>query len=404
MNALRIILPFAFGYFLSYFFRSLNAVIAPDLVAEIGLTAGDLGLLTSAYFLAFAPFQLPLGILLDRYGPRRVEAALLLVAALGAAVFATAMSAPGLILGRALIGLGVSACLMAPFKAFRQWFEQDKLPLINGIQMTAGGLGALAATAPVEAALGILEWRGVFLVLAGTAVVAAAAIFLAVRDRDSGPAAGDLAEQVRGIRTIFTSRAFWRLAPLTVASQSAFLAIQGLWSGPWLRDVAGFGREAVAEGLLLIAAAMIAGFLGIGAIAERLSRHGIPSTITALLCMTAFMVTQACLLAGWSGTALPLWILFGFFGTAGIVPYAILPNAFPANLAGRVGTGLNLLVFASAFAVQWGIGAVIDLWPRSTADGFAVAGYRAAFGVVLALQVLALAWYAAAPRLVKVRG
>ena len=404
MNALRIVLPFAFGYFLSYFFRSLNAVIAPDLVAEIGLTAGDLGLLTSAYFLAFAPFQLPLGILLDRYGPRRVEAALLLVAALGAAVFATATSAPGLILGRALIGLGVSACLMAPFKAFRQWFEQDKLPLINGIQMTAGGLGALTATAPVEAALGLLDWRGVFLVLAGTAVLAAAAIFLAVRDRESGPAAGDLAEQVRGIRTIFTSRAFWRLAPLTVASQAAFLAIQGLWSGPWLRDVASFGREAVAEGLLLIAVAMIAGFLGIGAIAERLNRHGIPTAATAVLCMTAFMATQACLLAGWNETALPLWILFGFFGTAGIVPYAVLPNAFPANLAGRVGTGLNLLVFASAFAVQWGIGAVIDLWPRSAPDGFAVAGYRAAFGVVLALQVLALAWYAAAPRLVRVRG
>ena len=112
MTSLRVFIPFALGYFLSYLMRVINAVIAPDLVRELGLTAADLGLLTSANFLAFAVAQLPLGILLDRYGPRRTEAVLLLFAALGAFLFATAASAPGLIAGRALIGLGTSACLM----------------------------------------------------------------------------------------------------------------------------------------------------------------------------------------------------------------------------------------------------------------------------------------------------
>jgi sugar phosphate permease len=119
---LQIFLPFAFGYFLSYLYRVINAVLAPDLVADIGLEAAGLGLLTSTYFITFAAFQLPLGVLLDRFGPRKIEAALLLVAGFGAWTFACAESLKGLIIGRALIGLGVSACLMAAFKAFVLWF------------------------------------------------------------------------------------------------------------------------------------------------------------------------------------------------------------------------------------------------------------------------------------------
>lgn len=136
---LRIFVPFALGYFLSYLFRVVNAVIAPELSAELGLGASDLGLLTSAYFLAFAAFQLPLGILLDRYGPRRTEAVLLLFAAAGALIFARAEETAGLIAGRALIGFGVSACLMAAFKAFVQWFPAERLAAVNGLQLAEGG-------------------------------------------------------------------------------------------------------------------------------------------------------------------------------------------------------------------------------------------------------------------------
>ena len=137
---------FAAGYFLSYGLRTVNAVIAPDLARQFNASAAELGLLTSAYFLAFGAFQLPLGVLLDRFGPRRVEAALLLVAGVGCALFGLAEGLNGLVLGRALIGMGVSACLMASFKAFSQWFPLDRLPSLTGTIMVAGGIGALATS------------------------------------------------------------------------------------------------------------------------------------------------------------------------------------------------------------------------------------------------------------------
>jgi MFS family permease len=394
MVLFRVFVPFALGYFLSYLYRVVNAVIAPDLVRDVGLDANHLGLLTSSYFLTFAASQLPLGILLDRLGPRRTEATLLLFAAAGAFVFGLADSAAGLIAGRAMIGLGVSACLMAAFKAFVMWFPSQRLPFINGCQMAAGGLGALAATAPVEAALTLTDWRGVFLVLGALTLVVAVTIFVVVPEQRGAQASTRLRDQLGGIAQVFTSSLFWRIAPLTVMSQASFLSIQGLWSGPWLRDVAGLEREAVANHLFVVAAAMVAGFIFMGWIAERLSRLGIRPMTVAVTGMTLFMATQAVMVAHWLVPVLALWVLFGFFGTTGILPYAALSQRFPPHLAGRLNTGLNVLVFVVAFGGQWGIGAVIDLWPTAASGGYALEGYRAAFGIMLGLQVLALVWFA----------
>ncbi len=390
---LRVFVPFALGYFLSYLYRVVNAVIAPDLVRDVGLDANQLGMLTSAYFITFAAFQLPLGILLDRYGPRRTEAGLLLFAALGAAVFGLAESPAGLIIGRLLIGFGVSACLMAAFKAFVTWYPAQKLPLINGCQMAAGGLGALAGTVPVEAALHVTDWRGVFLVLSGLTLVVAASIFFVVPEHENRPAPSRFGEQLRGIGRIFTSSLFWRVAPLTVMSQASFLSIQSLWSGPWLRDVAGLDRAAAANQLFLIALAMILGFLFMGWAAERLSRRGIQPLSVATAGMILFMLAQTAIVAQWTAATSVIWIVFGFFGTSGIVPYAALSQQFPADLAGRLNTGLNLLVFVIAFASQWGIGAIINQWPPAAGGGYHPVGYQVAFGIMLALQLLSLCWF-----------
>ncbi len=390
----RIFIPFAAGYFLSYLFRVVNAVIAPDLTRDIGLDAADLGLLTSAYFLAFAAFQLPLGILLDRFGPRRTEATLLLFAAAGTFVFGTSETTSGLIVGRALIGLGTSACLMAAFKSFVMWFPSERLPLINGIQMAAGGLGALTATAPVEAALQFTDWRGVFMGLSVLAVIAAAAIFLIVPERESEHAEASFRDQLRGTASVFKSPVFWRIAPLTVIVQAAFLSIQSLWTGPWLHDVAGLERGAVAEHLFLIAASMVVGFVANGAIAERLARFGIKTITVATVGMGALMVVQAAIIFRGADAPLALWMLFGFCGTTAILPYATLSQSFPSHLAGRVITGLNVLAFSCAFLSQWGIGVIINRWPQSADGGYAPEGYEAAFGVVLALEVATLAWMA----------
>jgi MFS family permease len=387
---LRIFLPFAAGYFLSYLYRTINAVLSPYLAAELRLDASDLGLLTSVYFLTFAAFQVPLGMLLDRFGPRRVEATLLLFAAAGAGLFAVSADRAELVIGRGLIGLGVSACLMASFKAFVLWFPAARLPAVNGWILAAGGLGALAATAPVEAVLRLTDWRGMFVGLAVSSVAVAAALWLAVPERGGGAAVGGWRDQWRGVAEIFRSPVFWRIAPSSVLSQAAFLAIQGLWAGPWLRDVAGLDRPAAAGYLFWVAAAMVAGFLGMGQLAYGLSRRGIPPLAVAAGGMALFMLVQLALLIK-LGPMLPLWILFGCFGTAGTLNYAILSQSFPPALAGRVNTALNLLVFVVAFAGQWGMGAIINHWPAA-GGGYAEPGYQLAFGLALAGQLATWAW------------
>ena len=397
---LCVFLPFALGYFLSYLFRVVNAVIAPDLTADLALNPAQLGMLTSAYFITFAAFQLPLGVLLDRYGPRRIEAFLLFFAGLGAFVFARSESLAGLVIGRALIGFGVSSCLMAAFKAFVLWFPQNQWPRINGIQMAAGGLGALTATAPVEAMLGITDWRGVFTILAGITVVVALIVFWVVPEK-SQDQESSLKDQVQGVIEVFSSPEFWRIAPLTTASQAAFLSLQGLWSGPWLRDVAHLDRAAVARVLLWVAVAMIIGFISLGTLAERLSRRGIGPVITSVVGMTLCMTIQLLLIFEIRSWALPLWILFGFFGTTGIIAYAGLSQSFPQHLTGRVTTGVNLMVFLGAFAGQWAIGAIINLWPVAADGGYAPAGYQAGFALVFGLQFISLIWFIFAGRFKK---
>ncbi|MCG8564414.1 MAG: MFS transporter, partial [Desulfobacterales bacterium] len=242
---LRVFLPFAFGYFLSYLFRVVNAVLAPDLTADLGLTPSQLGLLTATYFIAFASSQLPLGILLDRYGPRLIESGLLMFAGLGALIFARAQGLTGVILGRALIGFGVSACLMAAFKSYVIWFPRETLARINGFQMAAGGLGALTASTPVEWALGYTDWRGVFTILAVLSFLAGLAVFFLVPERKTETKTEDLSQQIKGVIQVLKSPVFWRIAPLTTLSQAGFIGIQGLWAGPWLRDVAGLDRHSV---------------------------------------------------------------------------------------------------------------------------------------------------------------
>ena len=393
----RVFVPFACGYFLSYLYRVINAVIAPDLVAGLKLDAAELGFLTSAYFLTFALFQLPLGMLLDRFGPRRTEAALLMFAALGAFVFATASGIGGLVAGRALIGFGVSACLMAAFKAFRMFFAAEKLPLISGFQMAVGGLGALSGTVPVEAALGVTDWRGVFVTLGIVTIAVAIAIFLIAPEKeDENADAVSFGELLGGIGAIFRSRIFWRIAPLTVASLSTFMAIQSLWAGPWLRDAAGLGRDAVAFHRLAPAGAMIAGFLLLGAASERLARRGVPPIVMVIGCFAIFFAILIAIVGAGTGAPLILWMGFGFFGTSGILPYSLLSQSFPAHLAGRVITGLNFFVFAGAFGAQWGIGAVINLWPPDAGGAYPVVAYGVAFSIMLAWQALALAWFALA--------
>jgi predicted MFS family arabinose efflux permease len=393
LTRLRILIPFALAYFLSYLFRVVNAVIAPNLAADLQIGPSDLGLLTSVYFASFAVFQLPLGVLLDRFGPRCIGAGLLVFAAAGALVFGMTGSITGLCLGRALIGLGVSSGYMAAIKAYTLWFPAHQWPRINGLHLAAGGFGALAATLPVEVALGYTDWRGLFVLLAGASASAAAFIFWGVPEKRQAAGSVRLSQALKGIGQVFTSPLFWRITPLTVLSQVAFMSIYGLWSGPWLRDMAGMDRSAIAAVLFWTSAAMTVGYVVVGLVTERLHRAGIQPMTTAVGGMSLFMAVQALLTIAPESWATGLWILFGFIGTTGVIAYPALAMSFAPQLAGRVSTGLNVIVFLASFAAQWGIGAVIAWFPGTTADRYAPQGYQASFLLLLVLQAACLAWY-----------
>ena len=185
----QVLLPFAAAYFLSYVFRTINGLLARTLTQELSLSAAELGLLTSVSFLAMAMVQLPLGVLFDRYGPRRVQSACLLFAAAGAGIFACAGGLPGLMLGRALIGVGVATAFMSSLKAIVLWFPKERIAFANGWVMMLGALGAVTATVPTEPVVNELGWRGLFAILAVATALSAAIIFLVVPEPTTRAAA-----------------------------------------------------------------------------------------------------------------------------------------------------------------------------------------------------------------------
>jgi len=398
----RVYFPFALGYAISYFYRNTNAIIESDLVDELGLGPADLGLLTGAYFFSFAIFQLPLGILLDRYGPRRTEAVLLLFAALGAWIFSKADSLSGLILGRLLIGLGVSACLMAAFKAYVIWFSSGRLPMINGLQMVAGGLGALVATTPLQNVLSITDWRGVFTGLAIITVFASLFLwFILPEHQSSADKHPAIKTQLKEMGHIFRSPVFWSIVPLTALSNGSFLAIHGLWIKPWLRDVASLGEGDATQLLFAMTLAIIVGYFSLGIFTERISQlFDIGPITVGVFGMTLFLTTQFSMAYGWATSPLLLVVIFGFLGSSCILTFAGLAQIFPKKYSGRVSTILNVQVFMGAFIIQWGIGAIIELWP-TTEIGYDPASYQVAIGVLVLMQAAGLVWYLISQQLIK---
>lgn len=390
MLVARVFAPFAAGYFLSYVFRTVNAVIAPDLVRDFGVTAGQLGLLTSTYFLTFAAAQLPLGMLLDRFGPQRVNVALLALAAAGALAFAWASSYPQLVAARAVIGLGVSGALMASFKAFTAWFPPRRLATVNGLLMAIGGLGALASTAPIESLLAHTTWRGVFNLLAAATLATGAAIAALVPStaRRAGPPES-FAALVGGVAKVYRDAEFRRIGLACLMIQGGFLAVQGLWAGPWLADVAGLARGAVAQFLFWMALATTAGFAFFGNAADRFAHLGLDAPRLFRVAAVAATAALGLMASGVRTVALPACLLFAFAGTGLTLSYAILSRRFPLELVGRAHTAVNLMAFVGAFGLQWGLGLAIGLWAPE-AGHHPPQAYAVSFGVLAAAQAAVL--------------
>lgn len=388
-----IFLPLAGGYFLSFLFRSINAMIAPHLVAELELSSSELGLMTAIYFLSFGLFQLPLGILLDRFGPAKVQSLLLAVAAAGAFIFSAGETLGMLTLGRGLIGIGVAGALMSSFTAFALWFPHRHLPLANGVFMAFGGLGALAATKPVEWALQLTDWRGLFLALAVASAFIAILVALCLPKTERNNGRFGFKEQIQDIVAIYKNRLFWRIAPLAVTTIATGLSIQGLWAGTWLRDVAGLQQGAVATHLSLIAIGLTVGPATSGVVASLASRAGL-SLLSLLGAMAAiYMAMQVLIILEWTSASYLIWFGFGLFINSMALSYAILSQAFEKSLAGRVNTNLNMLMIGFAFASQYLVGWVIEFWPVTPAGGYAPQAYQAGFALLLGAQFLAFLWF-----------
>jgi len=390
-QALLVFLPFACGYFLSYLFRSINAVIAPNLISEFDLSASELGLLTSVYFLTFASLQIPIGVFLDRFGPRRVNATLLILASIGAFIFSRADSFQSLLLGRAFIGFGVAACLMSSIKMFSLWFPKEKLPEMTGRIMFIGGLGAISATAPVEYALSFTGWREFFLVLCVATVVASAIVFFLAPDRKNAYDIGSTKDQLLGALSVYRSPIFWQIALGSVIPQAFNMSVQGLWAGPWLSDVAGLDRTSVAMHLLMLGIATMLGFLFWGAFATRMNRRGIEPIVILIWATVAYMALQLLLVFEVTQAPWIIWIGWGLLGTSGSLAFSIISHSFPVQLTGRATTALNLLAFTTAFGSQWLFGIILNQWD-AVDSGYAPEGYVRAFSIFLILQVLGFSW------------
>ncbi len=403
-SAVAVFLTFAFAYFLSALVRAVTATLAPTLAQEFALQARDLGLLAGGYFLGFAAMQLPLGRWLDRHGPRKVSLGFLGVAVLGCLVFSQATGFTGLLAGRVLCGAGVSACLMAPLTGYRRWLEPTAQMRANSWMLMTGSLGMVASTLPVQWALPLVGWRPLFWALAG--LIALAMLLIALRvpawraalpvqGTAGGDTVGDVASPA-GYRMVWRHPYFQRLAPLAFCVYGGMVAVQTLWAGPWMQQVAGYTPLQAATGLFWINVSMLCTFWSWGMLspwllrrgwdANRLMLWGLPLSLLVLLC-TVLAGPRA------GGAA---WALFCVTSSFVSLSQPALALAFVPALAGRALSAFNLVIFAGVFVVQWGIGLAVDAF--AGLGWGTVASFQAAMAVYLACNVAAYAWFVLQPR------
>ncbi|WP_439590433.1 MFS transporter [Hydrogenophaga sp.] len=390
--AVIVFLAFVLAYFLSALLRAITATLSPVLSAEMALSAGDLGLLAGGYFFGFALTQLPLGSWLDRYGPRVVVLGFLSVAVAGCAAFAMATSFSGLLAARVLIGMGVSACLMAPLTGYRRWLTPAQQMRANSWMLMSGSLGMVASTLPVQWLMPLTGWRGIFWGLTVLLLLSMVALAMTVprwQQTQARTAAAHPAMQGYGF--IWRHPYFRQMLPVGIVNYGGMIAVQTLWAGPWMVKVAGYTPQAAAAGLFGINLSMLCTFWVWGMVNPHLSRRGFsPEGLIAWGMPLSLAVLAAIVLlgadAGWA-----LWALFCVSSTFASLSQPAVALALPAEAAGRALSAYNLAIFVGVFAVQWSIGLLIEAlgllgWSES-------ARYRGAFAIFGVCCVFAYAGF-----------
>ena len=389
-DAVVVFLAFAFAYFFSALIRAITATLSPTLTAEFTLSASDLGLLAGGYFFGFSIVQLPLGAWLDRFGPKKVILYFLSVAVVGTLAFALAQSFAGLLVARILTGIGVGACLMAPLTGYRRWFEPAVQLRANSWMLMTGSLGMVASTLPVQWLMPLLGWRSLFLGLALMVLLSMAMIRWKVPNWGDLPDAPQHPAAPASYAEVWRNPFFRKMSLIGFVNYGGLIAIQTLWATPWMIRVASYTPLEAATGLFWINAAMLLTFWTWGMIMPSLTKKGWQAqSLIALGLPSSFLVLIVLLLAGpslggWSGLALAVYCMCTSFVA---LAQPAVGLAFPTALAGRALSAYNLVIFSGVFAVQWGIGLLIDGFKGlGLIDAQAV---RAAMGVFLLLSVLA---------------
>ena len=390
--AVTVFLAFAFAYFLSALLRAVTATLAPLLTQEFALHARDLGLLSGGYFLGFAATQLPLGRWLDRLGPRKVQLGFLGVAVVGCVVFSLAGSFSALLAGRLLVGAGVSACLMAPLTGYRRWFTPMVQMRANAWMLMTGSIGMVASTLPVQWLLPLAGWRPLFWGLAVLIVLAMGWMALAVPAWPSvSPAASPERALPSGYAAVWRDRYFQRLAPLGFFCYGGMVAMQTLWAGPWMQNVAGQTAAQAATGLFWINMAMLATFWSWGMVNPWLLRRGLDANRLMAWGLPSSLLVLAGIVVLGPQAGAGAWALFCVCSTFVSLSLPALAMTFPQALAGRALSAYNLVIFLGVFVVQWGVGLAVDGF---VAAGLGtVAAYQSGMALFLACYGGAYAWF-----------
>jgi predicted MFS family arabinose efflux permease len=386
----RVFLPFALAVYLFLFFRNVNGLIAPYLIRDLQLGPAELGAMTAGLLLASAVSALPVGALLDRYGPRRVQAPLLLVATAGLLIFAAGRDYRILMLGRILIGVGFAAAMTGAVKAIVTWFRQEQLPMANGWMLACGSLGAVMASGPSDLLVQWIGWRHIFFALAGCTLLVSAVGWLVVPEaaptvRPSGSA--------KEFKTILCNPNFLRIAPLAVSVVGTTWALQGLWAARWLADVDSYSQASVSKTLFVMACTFTVGALLLGSGGRWLGKRGVGiETVfvgSALLCM----VTQVLILLRLPAPAPIFWGMVSLLASMTVLIFAVMSEFFPNEKIGRANALLAVGFMGSGFVIQSGIGYVLALWHAGAGGNDPVRSYEIALAVPLAVQSLGFCWY-----------
>jgi predicted MFS family arabinose efflux permease len=401
--AARIFLSFACAYFISYAFRSINAVIAPELINELHISNSQLGLLSAAYFIGFGATQIPVGLCLDKFGPRLTEMSLMMLAILGALIFSYADDFSSLLIGRIFIGMGVSACLMAAFSGFRAWFPLQMQGQLASGMLVFGASGALMTSWPLHAALPYMGWRGVFVAMAALCCLAIAGLYLGLppkvkklSDPKSFTKDGEANLSWASYKPILTNPFFWRIFPLGTFCYGGFIAIQTLWFGPWLTGVMEYSAESASQVLFSFNAVLLSAYALNALLLPKLAKHGITTLRYLTWMVGAALIFQACAFYLRGAWVCLWWYLLAIACASYVLAQSLIVSYFPKSYSGRVSTTYNLTLFIGAFIVQWGIGYLVDIgieagWPRATA-------FDIALGIYLCIQVVGYVWFLISPK------